>query len=77
MVVVNRKKGETKDSLFRKFSRAFMDEDIITEARKKLFYKKPSLRRKDEEKERIQKRSRRRMLGKNAKNSRFPFRPGR
>lgn len=58
MVVVVKKKGETKDSLFRKFSRAFMDEDMITTVRKTLFYKKPSLVRKEKEKERMQKRGR-------------------
>jgi small subunit ribosomal protein S21 len=60
MVVVTRKKGETKDSMFRKFSRAFMEENIVDELRKKQFYKKPSLKRKEEEKERIKQRARRR-----------------
>ncbi len=52
MVVITKKKGETKDSLFRKFSRVFIDEDIVTTLKKKQFYKKPSLVRKEEEKER-------------------------
>lgn len=51
MVVIDKKKGESKDSLFRKFSRAFIDEDIINTLKKKQFYKKPSLARKEEEKE--------------------------
>lgn len=60
MVVVTRKKGETKDSMFRKFSRVFMEENIVDELRKKQFYKKPSLKKKEEEKERIKQRARRR-----------------
>ena len=57
MVFVSKKKGETKETLFRKFTRSFIDEDIVTEVRKKLFYKKPSLKRKEEEKERMKIRS--------------------
>jgi len=57
MVYVNKKKGETKEALFRKFTRSFIDEDIVNEVRKKLFYKKPSLKRKEEEKERMKTRS--------------------
>ena len=54
MVFVSKKKGETKDSLFKKFTRSFIDEDIIDDVRKKLFYKKPSILRKEKEKERRQ-----------------------
>ena len=57
MVYVNNKKGETKEALFRKFTRSFIDEDIVNEVRKKLFYKKPSLKRKEDEKERMKIRS--------------------
>ncbi|NMB83793.1 30S ribosomal protein S21 [Candidatus Roizmanbacteria bacterium] len=49
-----KKRGESKDALFRKFTRMFIDEDVVTEVRKKLFYKKPSILRKEEEKERVQ-----------------------
>jgi small subunit ribosomal protein S21 len=63
MVVVTRKKGETKDSMFRKFSRVFMEENIVDELRKKQFYKKPSLKKKEEEKERIKMRARRKRYG--------------
>ncbi len=56
MIVVRKKKGESKDQLFRKFSRLFIGEEIVEEVRKKQFYKKPSLKRKEEEKERLQKR---------------------
>jgi len=60
MVVIQKRKGETKDAIFRKFSRAFMDEDIMNEVRKKQYYKKPSLQKKDDAKERIRDRARRR-----------------
>lgn len=60
MVVMIKRKGETKDSLFRKFTRSFIEEDIVTEVRNKLFYKKPSLVRKEKEKERLQNRGRKR-----------------
>jgi len=60
MVVVTKKKGESKDSLFRKFTKTFIDEDIITTLKKKQFYKKPSLQRKEDEKEKIKERSRKR-----------------
>lgn len=58
MVSVTKKKGETKDSMFRKFSRMFVEENVVDEVKKKLFYKKPSLLRKEREKERMQKRPR-------------------
>ena len=53
MVYISKKKGDTKDTLFRKFSRAMMEEDIVTELRDKQFYKKPSLLRKEKEKIRL------------------------
>jgi ribosomal protein S21 len=59
MVLVTKRKGETKDSLFRKFTRSFIEEDIINEVRNRLFYKKPSLVRQEKEKERIKMRHKR------------------
>lgn len=56
MVVITKKQGDTKDSILRKFSRMFVEENIVDEVRKKLFYKKPSLMRKEKEKERMQRR---------------------
>lgn len=53
MVVITKKKGETKDAMFRKFSKTFIDEDIVTEVRSRLFYKKPSRIKKEKEKERL------------------------
>ena len=57
MVFVIKRKGESKDSMFRKFTRSFIDEEIVDTLRKKMFYKKPSLKRKEEEKERMKNRS--------------------
>ncbi len=45
MVYVSKKKGDTKDTIFRKFSRMFMDEQIVDKLREIQFYKKPSRRR--------------------------------
>ncbi len=56
MVVISKRKGETKDAMFRKFSRMFFEENVVEEVRKRQFYKKPSLLKKEREKERIQKR---------------------
>lgn len=56
MVVVTKKRGESKDAMFRKFSKTFVEENIVDEVRKRLFYKKPSLVRKEKEKERLQRR---------------------
>ncbi len=57
MVVITKKKGESKDSLFRKFTKVFIEENIINDLRKKQFYKKPSLLRREEEKEKIKERA--------------------
>lgn len=58
MVVLIKKKGETKDALFRKFTRSFIEEDVVNEIRKRQFYKKPSIKRKEDAKERLKDRSR-------------------
>ena len=39
MVFVSKKKGESKDRLFRKFTRTFIEENIVDDVRSKLFYK--------------------------------------
>jgi len=53
MVVIQKGKGESKDNIFRKFSKIFFEENIVNDLRKRQFYKKPSLVRKEEEKERL------------------------
>jgi ribosomal protein S21 len=59
MVVVVKKKGDTKDTLIRKFTKTFIDEDIVNILRERQFYKKPSLKKKEKEKERLKNRHRR------------------
>ena len=46
MVVVKRMPGDSDDSLIRKFSRKVMNEGILQEAKRRKFYLKPSLARK-------------------------------
>ena len=57
MVVVKKEKGETKDSLFRRFTKLFLEENIVEEVKKRIFYRKPSLIKKEKKKywERIRK----------------------
>ena len=45
--------------MFRKFTRAFIDEDIVNTLKKRQFYKKPSLVKKEEKKERGKRRFKR------------------
>lgn len=47
MVVITKRKGETKDSVFRKFTKTFIEENIVDDVRKKQFFKKPSLLRQE------------------------------
>ena len=60
MVYIKRRSSDSKDGMFRKFSRMFMDENIVDEVRKRQYYKKPSLQKKDDIKERIRMRAKRR-----------------
>lgn len=51
MVVVKRMPGESDDSLIRKFSRKVIAEGILQEAKRREFYLKPSLARKQKKEE--------------------------
>lgn len=46
MVVVRKMPGDSDDSLIRKFSRKVLSEGIMQEAKRREFYLKPSLARK-------------------------------
>jgi len=46
MVVVKRMPGDSDDTLIRKFQRKVLNEGIIPEAKRRAFYLKPSLARK-------------------------------
>jgi ribosomal protein S21 len=61
MVIVTKKGGESKDSMFRKFTKMVIEENVVDEVRNKLFYKKPSILRKEKEKERAQKKHKKRL----------------
>lgn len=50
MVVVKRGKGESSESVWRKFGRMNYEENLVDELRARKYYKKPSLVRKEEEK---------------------------
>lgn len=63
MIVVLKKKGESNDNMFRKFSRMFKDEDVIFEVNKKMFYKKPALLKKEKDREKAKRRAQRRVMG--------------
>lgn len=60
MIVIVKKKNETKDNLFRKFSRSFKDEEIILDVSRKSFYKSPSIIKKEKQKERLKRLAKRR-----------------
>ena len=52
MVVVTRKKGESKDSLLRRFMKIFLEEEIVETLKDKMFYKKPSIIKKEKNRNR-------------------------
>ncbi|MDP3941079.1 MAG: 30S ribosomal protein S21 [bacterium] len=58
MVFVKKMPGDSDDSIIRKFSKKVMDAGIITEAKRRQFYMKPSLAKKmkQEESRRMRKR---------------------
>jgi len=57
MIVVVKKQGETKDAFFRKFTKMFREENISFDVSKKMFFKKPSLLKKEKEKDRIKRKA--------------------
>ncbi|KKQ37562.1 MAG: hypothetical protein US54_C0031G0003 [Candidatus Roizmanbacteria bacterium GW2011_GWA2_37_7] len=62
MVVVTNKKGKSVDNMFREFSRRFFESKIVDDVRGRMYYKRPSQVRKEEEKERLKHRRQRRSL---------------
>lgn len=63
MIVVLKKKGETKDNLFRKFKKIFIEEDIIFDVNKKTFFKNPSLLKKEKLREKQKRRAQKKIYG--------------
>ncbi len=56
MVVVTKKKGDSNENMFRKFTRLYIDGKVMDDIRERMYYKRPSQVRKEEEKERRKKR---------------------
>lgn len=59
MVVVKKKKGENKDNIFKKFTKLFIEGEIVDEVRNRQYYKRPSQVEKEKKKEREKNRRRR------------------
>lgn len=70
MVVVSKKKGESKDAIFRKFTKLVMEEDIVDDIRNRQYYLKPSVKQKVDAKIRLKKRAQKRRALKNRRVSR-------
>ena len=51
MVVVKASPGDTNDSLIRKFSKKVLNEGLLIEMKKREFYQKPALLRKEKKAE--------------------------
>ena len=58
MVSITKKRDQSKDSMIRSFSRMVMEEGIIDEVRDRMYYKSPSLVKKEKTKEQEKKRRR-------------------
>lgn len=63
MIVVMKKKGESKDILFRKFKKIFSEEDLIFDVNKKVFFKNPALLKKEKMREKMKRRAQKKAYG--------------
>lgn len=57
MVVVNKKRGENADSMLKRFTKVTKEENINWDINKKKFFMKPSLLRKEKQKERLRRKA--------------------
>lgn len=64
MIVVEKKKNETTDKLFRKFTKIFREEDVIFDVNRKIFYKSPAVLKKEKQKEKLKVRAQKRVMQK-------------
>lgn len=64
MIVVEKKKHETTDKLFKKFIKIFREEDIIFDVNRKVFYKSPSVLKKEKQKEKLRLKAQKRAIPK-------------
>lgn len=60
MVVITKKNGETKDNLFRKFSKLYVEDELAKLLKERQFYKKPSQVNKEKKKFFMSRKKRRR-----------------
>jgi small subunit ribosomal protein S21 len=58
LVSVKKRRDQSKDSMLRRFSRMVIEEGIIDEVRDRMYYKSPSLIKKERTKEQEKKRRR-------------------
>lgn len=64
MIVVLKRKGDSKDNLFRKFKKMFNEEDIIFDVNKKIFFKNPTLLKKEKIREKQKRKAQKKAYGK-------------
>lgn len=62
MVVLTKKKGESKDNMFRKFTRLFVEDRVAQELKDREYYKRPSQINKEKKKLYASRKKRRRKL---------------
>jgi len=55
VVIIKKRRNESKDTLFRKFTKIFINERVVDEVRSRLFFKKPSIIKKEKRKEMLKK----------------------
>lgn len=58
MIVVIKKKGESKDKIFKKFTRTFQEEDVIYDVNRKMAFKPPAIAKKEKKREKIRRQQR-------------------
>jgi len=58
LVSVKKRRDQSKDSMLRRFSRMVLEEGIVDEVRERMYYRSPSLLKKERTKEQEKKRRR-------------------
>lgn len=62
MIVVEKKKNETTDKIFRKFTKMFREEDVVFDVNRKIVYKNPALLKKEKQREKLKQKAHRRAM---------------
>ncbi|PIQ73457.1 30S ribosomal protein S21 [Candidatus Roizmanbacteria bacterium CG11_big_fil_rev_8_21_14_0_20_36_8] len=60
MVVISQKTSKSRDSMFREFTKMFIDGKVVDEIRARMYYKRPSQVKKEEKIEQRKNRHKRR-----------------